>query len=165
MSGALMPTPSAQASIQCLATASQPAASQAQRREAVALADQVSHQECHSTAWVLRWAFRGCCSSWKKPHCLLHSVVRHAHTCLTALHFCYDGDCLSSSFCLLPAAQEQRAPCIRRCCCAAGAAEQSFGGAALWVHPAAAPGEALCIRLHLSKHIAILIASPMCSNP
>ena len=42
MSGALMPTPSAPASIQCLVTASQPAASQAQRREAVALADQVS---------------------------------------------------------------------------------------------------------------------------
>lgn len=42
MSGAFMPTPSAQASIQCLVTASQPAASQAQRREAVALADQVS---------------------------------------------------------------------------------------------------------------------------
>ena len=42
MSSALMPPPSAQASIQCLVTASQPGASQAQRREAVALADQVS---------------------------------------------------------------------------------------------------------------------------
>eukprot|EP00891_Asterochloris_glomerata_P003358 jgi/Astpho2/3358/Aster-x1142 len=52
MSGAFMPTPSAQASIQCLVTASQPAASQAQRREAVALADQLKISEPHASADV-----------------------------------------------------------------------------------------------------------------